>query len=107
MANYVLLYSGGSDMPETEEAQAAVMAAWGAWMGSLGAKLADGGNPMSGNSRTISADGSVSDGGLFAVTGYGIITADSMDEALELAKGCPIRDGGGSISVYETFEIQM
>ena len=29
MANYVLVYSGGST-PETKEAQADVMAAWGA-----------------------------------------------------------------------------
>ncbi len=35
MANFVLLYSGGS-MPETEAEQAAVMQAWGAWFGQLG-----------------------------------------------------------------------
>src|SRR5205823_86479 len=38
MANFVLLYSGGS-MPETQAEQAAVMKAWEAWFGGLGSAL--------------------------------------------------------------------
>lgn len=45
MADYVLLYHGGS-MPETEAEQAAVMDAWGAWYGGLGEAVKDGGNPF-------------------------------------------------------------
>ena len=41
MADYLLLYSGGS-MPETEEQQAAVMQAWTDWFTSLGAAVAIG-----------------------------------------------------------------
>ena len=44
MSSYVLAYTGGG-MPETEEEQAAVMAAWGAWMGGLGDALPDGSLP--------------------------------------------------------------
>ena len=40
MADYVLLYSGGT-MPETKEEQDAVMAAWNAWFGELGGTLKD------------------------------------------------------------------
>ena len=36
MANYVLVYKGGSGMAQTEAEQAAVMAAWGKWFGELG-----------------------------------------------------------------------
>ena len=51
MAKYLLVYHGGG-MAEGEEAQAKVMAAWGAWFQNLGPALADGGNPVS-QARTI------------------------------------------------------
>src|SRR4029079_4032696 len=44
MANYLLLYHGGG-RPESETEQAKVMAAWGEWMGKVGAALGDGGKP--------------------------------------------------------------
>ena len=47
MTNFVVLYTGGGTMPENPEEIAAVMAAWGAWYGSLGEAIVDGGNPFS------------------------------------------------------------
>jgi len=103
MANFVLLYSGGS-MPETEAEQAAVMQAWGAWFGQLGSALVDGGNPFTPQAKHIASSGKVSDGPVGTLaTGYSIIKADSLAEAVEKAKGCPIL-GGGEITVYETFQ---
>ena len=104
MANYLLAYHGGG-MPATPEEQAQVMAAWCKWYENLGAAIVDGGNPV-GQARTIATDGSVSDGGGSSpVTGYTIIQADSIDAAVELAKGCPILDSGGSVEVGETFDV--
>jgi hypothetical protein len=104
MANYVLVFIGGS-VPETEAAQQQVMADWGAWYGGLGAAVVDPGTPF-GPSKTVAADGSVSDGAASALTGYTILTADSLDAATEMSKGCPIlADGAGSIEVYETLEM--
>jgi len=103
MAKYLLVYHGGS-MPEGEEEQGRVMAAWGAWFESLGAGLADGGNPVS-QTKTVSGD-SVSDGGgANPATGYSLITADSMDAAVSHAKGCPVLQSGGTIEVAETFDL--
>jgi hypothetical protein len=102
MVNYLLVYSGGG-MPETEEEGARVMAAWGAWYEKLGGALVDGGNPI-GPVKGITPDGTVSDvdGG---PTGYTIVSADSMDQAVEMAAGCPILEGyKGSIQVCETFQ---
>ena len=105
MANYVLLYSGGS-MPESQEEQQAVMQAWGAWFGSLGSNLVDGGNPTTGQAKTIASDGSVSDGAAgMAASGYSVIKANSLDEATEMAKGCPVLQGGAKIVVLETFNV--
>jgi len=102
MANYLLAYHGGG-MPESEEQRAKVMAAWGQWFGTLGPALVDGGNPV-GRTSTIAANGSVSDGGgANPVSGYSIIKADTMDAAVQMAKGCPVLESGGSIEVAETF----
>ena len=103
MTDYLLLYSGGS-MPETEEEQKTVMDAWNTWMGQLGSSLKDGGNPFTPASKTISNDGSISDGGGSA-SGYSILSADSLDAAAEMAKGCPVLRGGATITVYETFAV--
>ena len=40
-----------------------------------------------------------------SASGYSIVTADSLDEAVDKAKGCPVLQGGASITVYETFEV--
>jgi hypothetical protein len=37
-------------------------------------------------------------------TGYTIVTADSLDAATTLAKGSPVLEGGGSVTVYEVVE---
>ena len=58
MANFVLLYSGGS-MPEGKAEQAAVMQAWGAWYGGLGGAVIDGGNPFTPKAKRIARDGTV------------------------------------------------
>lgn len=105
MANFVLLFSGGS-MPETEAEQAAVMQAWGVWYEGLGSAVVDGGNPFTPMAKSIASDGTVSDGPVGTMaTGYSIIAADSLDAAVAMAKGCPILQGGGQISVYETFPV--
>jgi hypothetical protein len=102
MAKYLLIYHGGG-MPEGQAAQEQAMAAWGTWFQNLGPALADGGNPV-GQTKTIAANGAVSDGGgANPASGYSLIEADSLDGAVELAKGCPVLGGGSTIEVAETF----
>ena len=38
-------------------------------------------------------------------SGYTILTADSLDEATTLAKGCPVLQGGANLMVFETFDV--
>jgi hypothetical protein len=101
MANYVLVYHGGA-MPQTQEEGARVMQAWTDWFASLGDTVVDGGNPAS-RTKTIAANGSVSDDPA-GPSGYSILKAGSLDEAVALAKGCPVLQGGASVQVVETFE---
>ncbi len=102
MANYLLAYHGGG-MPENEAEGAKVMQAWMTWFGTLGGAVVDGGNP-SGAAKTINANGSVTDGGgANPITGYSVVSADSLDAAVKMAAGCPILASGGSVQVCETF----
>lgn len=105
MSTFLLLYSGGG-MPEGEEETNRVMAAWGSWMGKYGSAITDPGNPFTPVAKTIRADGSVGDGPAGTpASGYTVLKADSLDQAVSIAKECPVLLGGASISVYETFEV--
>lgn len=104
MTNFVLLYTGGT-YPESEEESAKVMAAWGAWYGMMGDKIVDGGNPFN-NARHVTSDG-VADGGSMSpnVTGYTVISAESLDAAVDAVRNHPHLKFGGEISVHETFQM--
>lgn len=100
MANYVFAYSGGNGVVDDEAERNAQMAKWGEWLGGLGSAVVDSGAPT-GAAKTVGAGGSVSDGGSRGLTGYSIVAADSLDSAVELAKGCPALEAGGAVDVYE------
>ena len=104
MAKYLFVYHGGSH-PEGKEAQQKVMAAWGQWFGSMGKALIDGGNPV-GKSSTVRSNGTVvKDGGANPASGYSLIEAASLDEALAKAKGCPLLAAGGSVEVAQAMDM--
>ena len=104
MAKFLLAYTGDASQPTTEAEGKAVMDAWRAWFGTLGDAVVDPGNPT-GPSKTIAADGGVSDGSPSGVTGYSVVAAESLDAAVELAAACPHLASGGQVEVLETFEI--
>jgi hypothetical protein len=55
MAKFVFAYHGGSKPSNPDEVKK-VMDAWGAWFGSMGAAVIDGGNAV-GKSSTVKQDG--------------------------------------------------
>ncbi len=103
MPKYIFAYHGGA-MPDTPEEGQKAMAAWGALMEGLGSALVDGGNPA-GMSKTVSAGGVADDGGSNPISGYSLVNADTIEAACDMAKGCPIIDGGGSVEVAEAVEM--
>ena len=74
MAKYLFVYHSHGAKPPTDPAeQKKPMDAWGAWFGSMGAAVIDGGNPV-GKSSTVKSDGSLIDGGgANPVSGYSLI----------------------------------
>ncbi len=94
MGNYVFVYKGGGMAPTPEE-QERVMGQWMAWFGSLGDSVVEVGNPFG-------ASAAVNGGSTSGLTGYSVVSADSLDDAVAKAGGCPILEGGGGVEVYET-----
>ena len=93
-------YSGGNGVAADEAQRNAQMAKWVQWFEQLGSTVVDGGAPT-GTAKTVGPGRSVSEGGSRGLTGYSIISADSLDGAVQLAKGCPVLETGGAVDVYE------
>lgn len=104
MANFIYAYSGGNPPSADEAERNAQMAKWGQWFGQLGSALVNPGAPT-GAAKTVGTGGSISDGGSRGLTGYSVVAADSLDAAVELAKGCPVLETGGAVDVYEAIAI--
>ena len=104
MAKYLFVYHGGKK-PENDEEVAKVLDEWGKWFGSMGSAVVDGGNPV-GMSSTVNGDGSVTNnGGANPASGYSLIEAADLDDAISKAKGCPILQADGSVELAEAFDM--
>lgn len=99
MQEYMLIYQGGDpdahDNMSGEDFQN-VMQQWEDWMGALAEKgqLVSGGNPLHYAGKRINGDHLVTDIAASEfnelVSGYSIVAANNIDEAVEIALLCPI-----------------
>jgi hypothetical protein len=92
MKKFIFLYKGYVT-PTPEIGQA-----WMDWFSSVGDRMIDSGNPMSGGAEVTPEGVTPIVLGLESFTGYSILNADSTEEALELAKANPMIT---SVVVYE------
>jgi hypothetical protein len=76
------------------------MQAWMAYFGKLGDKIVDGGAPLGPHK-------SVGGGATLKPSGYSVINAASLDDAVKLTDGHPHLMAGGTIEVCETQPIPM
>lgn len=104
MPHFLFAYHGGKT-PETPEETEIEISRWRSWFDRIGAAIVDPGNPV-GMAKTVSAEGVTDDGGANPLSGYTIIHTESIDQAVELAKACPIM-GDGSIEVAEIHEVAV
>lgn len=93
MGKYVLDYYGNENDGG--------MDAWMAWFKELGDNIMDPGNMFAGNGMAVEKSGANKIEN-YPATGYTIIKADSMEEAVEMAKGCPLLSSDkNAVRVYE------
>jgi len=102
MPQFIFAYHGGT-MPENPEEGAKLMARWQAWMQGLGKAMVNPGHPV-GKSSTVSSTGVTNDGGSNPLSGFSLVEADTIQDAIEMAKGCPHIEHG-TIEVAETVEM--
>ncbi|MDB5231124.1 MAG: transcription initiation protein [Chitinophagaceae bacterium] len=109
MKDFLLVFRADyNSMPKgsPEEGQA-IMKQWMDWIGGIAAqnKLKDKGNALRSGGKVVSAGNVITDGPYTEIKeligGYTVVKAESLDEAAELAKGCPILSAGGNVEVRE------
>lgn len=105
MPKFLLIYHGKPDIQSPEDG-ANHMVAWKAWNAGMGDAVVDPGLPV-GLSKTITANGVEDHGGANPASGMTVLQANSMEEAIALAKGCPHLSGTGTIEIAEALDLEM
>ncbi len=115
MKEFMLIYKGGDPdwmKNTTQEEMAKTMENWGAWMGALQQKeqLVSGGSPLHYSGKRLDHDGVVTDISASEfkelVSGFSIVKANDIEEAISLAKSCPIFDHSGTtVEVREVMDM--
>jgi hypothetical protein len=105
MKKFVFIYYGKVTPKDiSKEDMKAVMDKWMAWFDTFKDQMVDGGNPFAVGAKSITAKGvEAIPADMWPAKGYSIINAKDMDEATEIAKGCPalVDDSEGAVRVYE------
>jgi hypothetical protein len=115
MKEYLLLFRNPVSegfTPPTQEQMAGVMEAWTKWMNDLAQQgKFTGGQPLTQDGKLMKTKTSITDApfieGKEVVNGYLLIKASGYDEAVELSKGCPAFDDGGTVEVREIAILDM
>jgi hypothetical protein len=103
MPNFMLTYLGTPKISSPEEKQSH-MQKYQQWILDLGDAALSPMNPLK-DMSVIASNGSVSSGGETGMSGFTIITAKSMQEALDIAKACPFLEVSGRLEVSEMIQM--
>ena len=103
MKKYLYVFRGG-EFPEdmSPEEMQQQMAKWTIWMQEVQAE----GYPLQAEGKVVEKAGEVITDGPFTegkemVGGYVVLSANDLEHAVEISKGCPIFEFGGTTEVRE------
>jgi len=108
MKDFVLIFRGVNDDPSNQlspQQMQDIMTNWQNWMGGIAAqnKLASRGYRLGDEISTLKPGNVITDGPYAEIkemlSGIIVVKADSLAEAKEIAKGCPILTVNGSVEV--------
>jgi hypothetical protein len=115
MPKFMFIFRGGAqeypDLSPTEMQEH--LKKWYAWAGELAkAGRHSGGQPLDNGGKTMRGRDRIVTDGPYAeskdlVTGSLVLHAASLDEAVELARECPVFDFGGSVEVRPVIEHEV
>jgi hypothetical protein len=117
MNEFLLIFrqpeSSATEQRSPEQMQAN-MKLWMDWLGGIAAqnKLVSNGNRLyNGTGSVVRPDAVVTNGPYVEIKeligGYSIIKAESLEEATEMSKGCPVLLGGGNVEVRQIVPMNM
>ncbi len=109
MKDFLLVFRNDySTQPKASpEEMQAIMKLWMDWIGGIAAqnKLTSAGNPLVSARKVVRANNIITDGPYTEIKeligGYTIVKGNTLEEAAELAHGCPILKVGGNVEVRE------
>jgi len=114
MKEFMMIFRSTNDsdfIPSPEQIQESIKK-WKNWIGNIAAqgKFVST-NQLGFEGKTLKPGNIVTDGPYAEVKeivgGYIIIKANSIDEAIEMAKGCPILEIGGNVEVRDIMAIDI
>ena len=113
MSEFTYLFRGGM-APGSPELTQQRMQKWVAWMKELGEKghLKNPGNPLEPTGKVVKGIQKTVTDGPYAETkdivgGYIVVDARDIGHAVEISKGCPIFEAGGSVEVRPVMKFSM
>lgn len=98
MKQFIVSYLGG-DHPSSPEEGKKHFEAYQAWIGALGEAAVQPMVPFK-NIHCVSSN-KTTQGSSVGMSGQTVLQAESIEEALELVKGCPFLDINGTLEVAE------
>ena len=109
MKDFLLVFrSDATSQPKrSPEEMQATTKKWMDWIGGIAAqnKLSDRGNRLAPTGKVVKPGNVIADGPYTeikeSIGGYSIVRAESIDDAIELTKQCPILTMGGNVEVRE------
>jgi hypothetical protein len=113
MSEFTYLFRG-RETPGSPEQVQKHLEQWLAWFKDLGAKghIKDPGHPLEASGTVVRGKQKAVNDGPYAeaedvVGGYMLIEANDLPHAVELSKGCPILEVGGSVEVRPIEKMSM
>jgi hypothetical protein len=103
MPQFLLSYLGGNHPATPEEGQQH-FARYMEWMNTLGDAAVSPANPL-GSTHCVNPDGSVTEGSSTTMSGFTIVEAESLEDALSMAKSCPFLEIDGVLEVSEIMQM--
>jgi hypothetical protein len=104
MPTYLITYHGGPGMPTDPAAAQQMLSAFQGWVAEVGDAMRDPGAPLAG-AKTVSGDSEVDGQAAAAISGYTLIEAASLDDAVALVRSHPFLGRGGSLQVSESVAV--
>ena len=105
MSEFAYLFRGRQTTASPEQRKKH-MEKWVAWFKELGAQghIKDPGHPLEGTGKVVNGNQKAVNDGPYAeskdvVGGYVVVEAADLAHAVEISKGCPILEVGGSVEV--------